>query len=265
MQVYKPVPTLTARPKSFEIEEINHRLYGFLETKENCSVMKWTDLAVEEIKTAWEDKKVPVIVGGTGLYIQTLMKGLSPLPDVPEEVRQKVRKRYEEKGHEFFLCEYLEKDSIFRFSDPQRLLRAAEIWEVSGKSITYWQSLEPEKRIEAKWLTVLLDLPREVLYERCNKRFEEMIQENAIEEVKQLLAENPSEDSFIMKAIGVREIRDFLSGKISKAQAISQAQQLTRNYAKRQMTWFRHRMKPDVRIINSEIEPLLTKVLHFLA
>ncbi|MBO4643203.1 MAG: tRNA (adenosine(37)-N6)-dimethylallyltransferase MiaA, partial [Alphaproteobacteria bacterium] len=161
MQVYKDVPTLTARPSEAEQQSIPHRLYGFLEPDENYSVFKWVKAAATEIRQIWRENKVPVIVGGTGFYLQTLIKGISPVPQVKDETRAEVRKLFERLGYEAFLNDFQKKDPSFTFTDPQRVLRAAEVLEETGKSVTYWQSLPLEKEIESDFLSFLTDLPRE--------------------------------------------------------------------------------------------------------
>lgn len=264
MQVYKDVPTLTARPSEAGQQGIPHCLYGFLEPDENCSVFKWVKLAAQEIAQVWQNNKVPVIVGGTGFYLQTLIKGISPVPQVKEDTRTEIRKRFERQGYDAFLKEFQEKDPSFSFTDPQRILRAAEVLAETGKSVTYWQSLPFQKEIEADFLCFLTDLPREELYNRCNKRFEQMMKNGAVEEVKTLLAKNPPEDSLIMKAVGVSEIKAMLSKKMTREQAVSHACQMTRNYAKRQMTWFRHRFFADQVVSDAKSRAILTKALHFL-
>jgi len=264
MQVYKDVPTLTARPSEAEQQGIPHRLYGFLEPDENCSVFKWVQLAAQEIRQVWQENKVPVIVGGTGFYLQTLIKGISPVPQVKEETRTEIRELFEQQGYESFLKDFQKKDPSFSFTDPQRVLRAAEVLVETGKSVTYWQSLPFQKEIEADFLCFLTDLPREELYDRCNKRFEQMMKNGAIEEVRTLLAKNPPLDSLIMKAVGVSEIKAMLKNEMQKGEAVDHACQMTRNYAKRQITWFKHRFFADIVVSDVKSPAILTKALHFL-
>lgn len=264
MQVYRDVPTLTARPSAGEEQAVPHCLYGFLEPEENCSVFKWAQLAAAQMRRAWQENKVPVIVGGTGFYLQTLIKGISPVPQVKEDTRAEIRRKFEQQGYEAFLKDFQQKDPSFALTDPQRLLRAAEVLEETGKSMTYWQSLPFQKEIEADYLCFLTDLPREKLYDRCNKRFEKMMQNGAIEEVRTLLAKNPPADSLILKAVGISEIRALLNREITREQAISHACQMTRNYAKRQLTWFKHRFHADIMTADAKSPYLLTKALRFL-
>ena len=264
MQIYADVPTLTARPFVAEQQGIEHRLYGFLEPDENYSVFKWVKSAALEIRKVWSENKVPVIVGGTGFYLQTLIKGISPVPQVEEEIRAEIRERFEQQGYEVFLKDFQQKDPQFAFTDTQRVLRAAEVLAQTGKSVTYWQSLPFQKEIEADFLCFLTDLPRETLYERCNRRFEVMMKNGAVEEVKVLLAKNPPRDSLILKAVGVSEIKALLNNEMTQKEAVEHACQMTRNYAKRQITWFKHRFFADVTVSDVKSPALLTKALHFL-
>lgn len=264
MQVYRDVPTLTARPSPADESRAEHRLYGFLEPYELCSAIKWARLAAEEMKRAWADGKVPVLTGGTGLYIQTLCRGISPVPEVSFDVRQTVRRRFEKMGREAFIDDLRRRDPSFSFTDPQRLMRAAEVLEQTGKSITEWQKQPLEKVIEADWFSILINPPREILYERCNARFDDMMHSGAVEEVRILLAKNPPADSLVLKAIGVAEITAFLNGTAGAQEAAARARQMTRNYAKRQVTWFTRRFDADSVICNAKNAEILTKALHFL-
>ena len=264
MQVYRDVPTLTARPSPAEEKTAEHRLYGFLEPEENCSVFKWVRLAAREIEEAWEKGRVPIVVGGTGFYLQTLIKGISPVPQADETVRARVRREFEESGYDRFLADFRKRDPSFPFTDPQRILRAAEVLTQTGKSVTYWQSLPFKKEIDADFLCFLTQLPREELYRRCDERFQQMMRGSAVEEVRILLAKKPPADSLVLKAVGVSEIKAFLNGEITRDQAVDHACRMTRNYAKRQMTWFRHRFAPDYIVDDVKSRDILTKALHFL-
>ena len=264
MQVYRDVPTLTARPSIEDEQKAPHRLYGFLEPSDAFSVYKWVKLAAREIRTARAENKVPVVVGGTGFYLQTLIQGLSPVPQAEEAVRLSVRQEFERVGADEFIKAFQKKDPSFAFTDPQRVLRAAEVLEQTGRSVTYWQSLPYQKEIDADFFCILLDPERQTLYDRCNRRFAEMMKSGAVEEVKTLFAKNPPSDSLVLKAVGVLEIKAFLDGTMTKEQAIEHACQMTRNYAKRQVTWFKHRFLPDIVVSSIKSSGALTKALHFL-
>lgn len=264
MQVYRDVPTLTARPSADDEQRAEHRLYGFLEPAENCSVFKWVGLAAREIEKALSDGRVPIVVGGTGFYLQTLIKGISPVPQTDENVRLLIRRTCEETGYDRFLAAFQKKDPSFPFTDPQRVLRAAEVLEQTGKSVTYWQSLPFKKEIEADFLCFLTELPRDALYRRCDDRFCQMMRGAAVEEVRTLLAKDPPPDSPVLKAVGVSEIKAFLNAEMTREQAVEHACRMTRNYAKRQITWFKHRFDADYTVGDAKSRDILTKALHFL-
>lgn len=264
MQVYRDVPTLTARPTEQEERGVPHRLYGFLEPDADFSVFKWVWAAADEIQKARESGKAPVVVGGTGFYLQTLINGISPVPQADEAVRRAVRDECETLGFGRFLADFQKKDPAFSFTDPQRVLRAAEVLAQTGKSVTYWQSLPYEKAVEADFFCILTDPPRAELYDRCDRRFDRMMQSAAVDEVRALLAKNPPPDSLILKAVGVREIAAFLNGIMTRVEAADHARQMTRNYAKRQITWFKHRFCADCVVSDAKSPDALTDALHFL-
>jgi len=264
MQVYADVPTLTARPTQAEMNGIEHRLYGFLLPDASFSAVKWVQAAKAELKRVWQSGKTPIVVGGTGLYFQTLTDGISPVPETASEIRAKIRGEIEKIGFEKFAADFREKDPTFAFTDPQRIVRAAEVLEQTGESITVWQKKPYQKQVNARFWSIFLNPDRAELYNRCNERFLRMMNGAAVAEVETLLAKNPPRDSLVMKAIGVAEIAAMLSGGISKAQAVEHAQQMTRNYAKRQITWFSRRFHADFVVLNQKTDDILTNVLHFL-
>ena len=264
MQVYRDVPTLTARPTPQEERRVPHRLYGFLEPDADFSVFKWVRMAADEIENARKKGKVPVVTGGTGFYLQTLINGISPVPQADEAVRRAVRAECEALGFERFLSDFRKKDPAFPFTDPQRVLRAAEVLAQTGKPVTYWQSLPFQKSVEAEFFCILTDPPRAELYDRCDRRFDRMMQSAAVDEVRALLAKNPPPDSLVLKAVGVREIQAFLNGTVTRDEAAAHARQMTRNYAKRQITWFKHRFCADCVVSDVKNPDALTDALHFL-
>lgn len=264
MQVYADVPTLTARPTQAEMNGIKHRLYGFLPPDASFSAVKWVRAAKAELERIWRNGKTPIVVGGTGLYFQTLTNGISPVPETAPEIREKIRGEIEKIGFEKFAADFKRKDPAFAFTDPQRIVRAAEVLEQTGESITVWQKKPYQKQVDARFWSIFLNPERAELYNRCNERFLRMMDGAAVSEVEALLAKSPPRDSLIMKAIGVAEIAAMLNGEISKAQAVEHAQQMTRNYAKRQITWFSRRFHADFVVLNQKTDDILTNVLHFL-
>lgn len=246
-QIYKDLRILSARPTPEEEARVPHRLYGLLPAYEACSAGKWLKFAHMEIDWVLGEGKLPIIVGGTGLYINALLKGIADMPDIAPEVRTQATNDYEAMGKEAFAARLKEINPAFferlKVYDKQRLIRAYEIWLGSGKTLSWWQARPTKGPYPQEWFDIqLVDLPRAELYQRCNARFTAMIEQGAIDEVKHLLSLQLPDDAPIMKSVGVRELASYLRGETTLEQAIEKAQQATRNYAKRQMTWFRHQL-----------------------
>ena len=236
LQVYEDVPILTARPTEAEQKGIPHLLYGYLDCFAHETVSSW----LEKAKKAVESIDNPVFVGGTGLYLKVLTEGLSPLPDISDEVRQKVRQTP--------LEELAKTVPDVVLTDPQRLMRAAEVFFQSGHTLSYFYEQPKNGALDADFQVILTNPPREKLYTQCNYRFKEMISQGALKQVVDLIEKNPKMDGGVFQALGVSELARFLKKEISLDEAIEKAQQKTRNYAKRQRTWFAHQMKPDIEI-----------------
>ena len=253
MQVYKELRVVTARPSIEDVKRVPHRLFGILDGRESCSAGHWTGLAVDEIRAAWEQGRLPILVGGTGMYLQALSEGMSPIPDIPGSVRDQARVRYETLGAEAFHAEVarLDPDTAARLpvGDTQRLLRAWEVTTHTGRAFSAWQS---EPRIKplpsARFATIALEPPRAELYAAIERRFSHMVEEGALDEVRDLLALDIPADLPVMKAIGVPELAAFVRGEMTLEDAIAEAQKLSRNYAKRQLTWVRNQVHADYRL-----------------
>jgi tRNA dimethylallyltransferase len=250
MQVYDGLPLLTAQPSAGDIKQVPHRLYGALPPDKICSAVIWRDMALAEIEKAHAEKKLPIIVGGTGFYLKTLLKGVSPIPDVPPDVRKKFIQMQREMGNPAFHAAFAEKDPVMAAKlDPfntQRIVRAWEVLEGTGKSLAEWQAAPPQGAPEnLRFLSAALLPLRETLYASCNARFGQMLEKGALDEAKDFKKRFP--DSVpLAKALGYPELSAHIEGKLNLADAAAAAQQSTRNYAKRQMTWFRHQLKPDL-------------------
>lgn len=245
MQVYRELRILTARPTPEEEAAAPHRLYGVLSAAEACSAGRWRGWAVREIAAASATGSLPVVVGGTGLYLKALLEGLAPIPDTPPEVRERVRDRLREQGAAALFAELAERDpaSAERISpsDTQRLLRGLEVLEATGEPLSVWQSRSP--RVdggEIRALTLVLAPPREAVYAACDARFDRMLEAGALDEVARLAAMRLPPDLPAMRAVGVRDLLRHVAGEIGLPEARERAQRSTRQYAKRQMTWLRH-------------------------
>ena len=250
MQVYSVLSVLTARPTAEDLIAAPHYLYGHVPPSRAYSTGDWIRdvIALSEAENLYE--RPVIFVGGTGLYFRALMKGLSPMPEIPETIRSHWRSRLKKEGAETLHRLLVEKDPVsaarFHPSDAQRILRALEVLDASGKPIGHWQAEPGQPLIDAQSATkIVLEPDRIALAERIKVRFEQMLEMDAVKEVEQLLRLGLPPLMPAMKAIGVRELAAALDGTISLAEATARAKAATRQYSKRQMTWFRHQLGPD--------------------
>ena len=250
MQLYSHLHILTARPP--ELYGIPHHLYGVLEGSQISSLGWWYEAACKVIKDIQNRGKVPIVVGGTGLYLRALTKGLSPMPDIPEPIRQEARRLGQTLSEEDLFALVVQEDpkvkDVLHPHDTQRLTRALEVVRATHSSIQDCQG-QPQKILDFEYQYFVLLPPRDVLYQRINDRFMWMVQNGALREVENLLVQNINAESPILKAVGVPELIAYLKGAISLDQAIALGQQSTRRYAKRQTTWFT-RQVPEVVVIH---------------
>jgi len=246
MQVYSELSVLTARPSSADQARVPHRLYGHVSVRQRYSAGRYQDEAAAALAEARDAGRIAIFVGGTGLYFDVLTKGLSPIPPVPPEIRSAVRQRFETMGRELFFAELAERDpaivSKLRISDTQRILRAADVLEGTGRSLSEWQERSGKPVLAGLQVArFVIAPPREILSERTGRRFEAMVRQGALEEAKALIGLDPAASA--AKALGLRELWRHLNGEIDLDTAIAEAQLATRRYVKRQLTWFRNRMK----------------------
>jgi len=246
MQLYQGLPLLTAQPSAAEKQEIPHKMFEVFDPSERSSAGRWLALAKEAINETVQAGLTPILVGGTGMYFAALLGGLAEIPVIPDEVRAQTVRLYDELGHDAFRNVLAERDpdSAARLmrNDRQRLIRAYEVAAHTNKTLGQWQAESAAESIE-KDFTVHRDclLPeREKLYAACDARFLKMIEGGALDEVRTLLARDLDFALPAMKILGVPELALYVRGQLSLEEAIAKAQQATRNYAKRQMTWFRN-------------------------
>lgn len=249
LQIYQDLPILSAIPDAQEMGDIPHKLYGFLTPEQACSAQKWRELAEIEIRACISAGQTPIICGGTGLYITTLTRGLSHIPDVDGDIRARFIAKAERDGApalHVYLTEHDPKAAArLHPNDTQRLIRACEVFEGTGKPISYWQDQPRSGAMEGVNFEAEIVMPaRDVLYQRCNKRFELMTQNGVLDEVAALDARIKSgeiaTDAAITRTLGFKELQDYLRGVTSLEDAITLAQIQTRQYAKRQTTFFRN-------------------------
>ena len=265
MQVYRDLRVLTARPSQAEEEAAPHRLYGYLDAAERCSAWRWRDDAIREIETAYSNGRQPIVAGGTGFYIEALTRGLSPIPDVPAAVFASVQARTEEEGLACIYAAVQQADPELAArvepGDRQRLMRALAVYEATGIPLSEWQKRPPEPppfQTRALWLNP----PREALYARCNTRLEAMLSEGALAEVEALLARGLDPALPAMKALGMAELGALVRKQAGIQDALAAAQQSTRRFAKRQLTWFRNRFANEERHDAQFSESLAEKILR---
>ncbi len=247
MQVYDTLRVLTARPADDEMEGVPHLLYGHVPATRAYSTGEWLRDVQEVLGCLKNEGRVPVFVGGTGLYFKALTGGLSDMPEISQDIRCRVRLRLKEEGAEILHAELARRDETVAASlepkDGQRIVRALEVLEETGRSIAEFQGRQGPIVIDPARTRKLVVLPdRKVLHQRIDSRFEKMLESGAIDEVRALLSLHPSPDVPVMKAIGVAQIADMLEGRMSRDDVIERGSALTRQYAKRQMTWFRNQM-----------------------
>jgi tRNA dimethylallyltransferase len=249
MQVYRELPVLTAQPSAADCAAVPHRLYGFLSVTERCSAGRWTTLARAEIEAARKEGRLPIVVGGTGLYLRALADGLAPVPEIPAAVREAARQRLAEIGKAAFHAELGLRDprmaGRLRPSDPQRMVRAWEVLEATGRSLADWQAQpdRPEVAAGTRFIKLMLLPDRRQLYAACDTRLQRMVERGALDEARQVMDHAGEPGLPGLKALGLRELIQHLRGEASLETAVVAAQQATRRYAKRQMTWFRHQFE----------------------
>lgn len=263
LQIYQGLPILSAQPSDEEQNIIPHYLYSVLTPNQNSSVANWLTLVQEKINELTANNVLPIVVGGTGMYISTLIEGISLIPEIDEKNRQEASNYFNENGADN-LQQKLINLGEKKLLDKQRLIRAYEVYLQTGKTISYFQN-QPKQKIlpDAKFIHLNLEIDREKLYENCNLRFKKMLEMGALNEVKNLRQQIQKQDFTITKTLGYQEICQFLDQEITSQEMLKIATQKTRNYAKRQLTWFRHQM-PNKKICHdqsSAIKYLLNEIL----
>ena len=247
MQIYLELRILTARPSLEDEAKVPHAMYGTVSGKNAYSVGQWYSDAKDMMALCKKTGKVPIFTGGTGLYFHALLNGLSPVPEIPENIRAYWRKKAEEIPIAELYEVLGEKDSVMAErlmpTDTQRITRALEVIEATGVSLSEWQQKKGIPLLADDQVEKYVIAPeREQLYERCNKRFDIMMDMGAMDEVKYLMAQEFDESLPIIGALGFKPLRDFLLGYNSLEDALEVSKRDTRRYAKRQMTWLKSNM-----------------------
>lgn len=246
MQVYKDIPILSAAPSDEEKALAPHKLYGIYDASVRGNVVDWLNLCKQEISQARAARKTPIVTGGTGLYIEALNKGVTPIPETPKEIRLKIAKILQEKGLSFLYEELKKNDpqtaAKLSPNDTTRITRATEVYLHTKKTLSFWHTVALKTDFSPnEFLNIYINPPRDILDIRARFRFDMMMKNGALEEARCLVARNLSDSLPAMRALGVPELKNFINGKCLLNEAIEQAKLRTRQYAKRQSTWFNNR------------------------
>ena len=264
MQVYKELKILSARPDPKKYQKIKHHLYGFHNVKNKFSTGDWIKLAIQKIKEIKKRKKIPIFVGGTGLYFKSLTDGLVNIPNIPIRSRNKIRILQETLGQKKFYQKLLKldpksKDKI-NPTDAQRSIRAYEVRKFTKKSLHDWFKNTKSHFKDNDFFKLYIDYPRKDLIKRIEKRTEKMIRMGAVKEVKRFIRLKIKKDTSVNKAIGINEIKEFLNDEKELSDIKEKISIKTRQYAKRQSTWARGNMESWLKLQPKEINKFLKKI-----
>ena len=264
MQMYKELKILTARPFKDDFKKIKHHLYGIQNCNEDFSTGDWLKIVIKKIKEIQNRKKIPILVGGTGLYFKALTEGLVEITLIPIKFRNKIRLLQKSIGQEQFYKKLLKIDpamiNLVKSTDVQRSIRAYEVKLFTKKSVTEWYKNTKSKFKKKDFLKLYIDYPRSELIEKINLRTKQMLYMGAVLEVKRFLKLRISTKKSISKAIGVSEIKDFIKRKMSEEEVIEKISIKTRQYAKRQVTWARGHMTNWKKIKPKRLNTFLKKI-----
>ena len=264
MQVYKELKVLTARPLKKDYNNIKHHLYGFQSVKKKFSTGDWLKLVKEKIENIKKRKKVPILVGGTGLYFKALTDGLVNIPNIPIKFRKNVRYLHKKMGSKKFFSKLVKLDPLTKnflsSSDTQRAIRAYEVKSFTKKSLYDWFRNTKSEFEKKDFFKIYIDYPRSKLINRINIRAVKMIENGAIPEVRSFINLKVPQSKTASKAIGIKEIRDYLKKKIEKPDVIEKISIKTRQYAKRQTTWGRGNMLDWNKIKSDSLNKFLKKI-----
>ena len=264
MQVYKELKILSARPKVKDYRKIKHHLYGFQNIKKNFSTGDWLKITIKKIKEIKKRKKIPILVGGTGLYFKAILDGLVNIPNIPMRFRSKIRSLHKDLGQKNFYKELLildpESKNKINPTDSQRSIRAYEVKQFTKKSLSEWFKETKSYFKRDDFQKIYIDFPRPQLIERINTRTDQMIRDGAINEVKRFIKLNIRKDKTANKAIGVAEIKKYLNNEKDLNETKEEISIKTRQYAKRQSTWARSNMTTWLKLSPKDVNIFLKKI-----
>ena len=264
MQVYKQLKVLSARPNPKNYQKIKHHLYGFHDVKKNFSTGDWLKLSIKKIKDIKKRNKVPILVGGTGLYFKSLTDGLVKIPNIPIKFRNKIRKLHKDLGQKKFYQKLMKLDPNYKKNinptDAQRSIRAYEVKLFTKKSLHEWFESTKSNFMDEEFYKIYIDYPRQDLIKRIATRTDEMLKSGAIPEVKRFIKLNVKKDKSVNKAIGIAEIKEFLRNKKKLSEISEKISIKTRQYAKRQSTWARGNMQSWSKLMPQDLNKFLKKI-----
>jgi tRNA dimethylallyltransferase len=267
MQLYTELSVLTNRPGRDELRGAPHRLFGALSVRDPSSAGRWRSLALAEMAAAAEQQRLPVLAGGTGLYLKALLSGLATVPPIPPRIHDEARLLYEVVGREGLLAELAIRDPAMGAPprDKQRLLRAFEVLVATGRPLRDWQS-RTRRGVSAgyRYAVILFDPPRDTLYAAIDRRFDRMMENGALKEALAIEALGLDPGLPALKSVGLRELLAHLRGELGLEEAVARAKQASRNYAKRQVTWFRHQLPAGLKLNAQFSESLRDEIFSFI-
>ena len=264
MQVYKELKILSARPNLKDYQSVKHHLYGFHSVKNNFSTGDWLKNAIKKIKEVRRRKKIPIFVGGTGLYFKALTEGLVSIPNIPIKYRNNIRDLQKKLGQKKFYQKLIKLDpnskEKINSTDTQRSIRAYEVKQYTKKSLHDWFKNTKSYFEKEDFYKIYIDYPREELIQRIGKRTEQMIKIGAINEVKRFVKLKVRKDKSVNKAIGIHEIKEYLEKRNDMSEVIEKISIKTRQYAKRQSTWARGNMMSWLKLPPQDLNKFLKKI-----
>ena len=251
VQVYKDLEILSARPNLKIMKLIPHYLYGFVDSSINFSVADWLSKLKQKLIDVKKNKQIPILVGGSGLYLNAAINGLAPIPVISQNIKDRSLLILNEIGIDKFRDLIYEIDPIFsnKINDKHRLLRAHSVFLQTNKNLTFWHSQKREGMVSNTISSFLMSVNRDLLYKNCDSRFNQMLVNGGLAEVEEIRNKNINRSLPIMKSLGVKWLLSYLDGQLNYEDAVRLSMRDTRNYAKRQLTWFRHNYIPK-KIIN---------------
>ncbi len=266
MQIYKEISILSSKPKPEDRKITRHHLYGFRSVKKNFSTGHWLKMSIKNIEEQWKAGKLPIVVGGTGLYFKALTSGLVKIPDIPIKLRKKIRTQHKKIGQRKFFEKLIAIDPISKkrisSSDSQRSIRAYEVKKFTKKSLFNFIKNTKPKFNNKVFVKLFIDVPKDLLKKKIEERVEQMFENGAIQETKKFLKMKINKELSANKIIGINEIKDYLKGKTTLIRTKELINVKTRQYAKRQFTWARGHMKSWKMIYSSDLNDLFKKSIN---